>query len=209
MAIIINDKHSLNDYGMWLSETDIGVPAPKTNYIDIVGGDGSLDFTEAFGKVNYSNRQMTFKFSKDFYSAKERDDFKGFIINELDGLDATIVLEQDPDFEYRGRISLSFSRSKNVLKIDMKVNANPYKLKRNKTVISVDGDGVVSLTNLKKHCVPTITTTAETKIIHNGIEINLSAGRAIVPEFELFEGSNVFEVFSTGETTFEYQEGAL
>ena len=44
-GITFGEKHSFNDWRLLLSERpNISPPEVKTDYIDIPGGDGSLDF---------------------------------------------------------------------------------------------------------------------------------------------------------------------
>lgn len=209
MALIINGKNTSDYYGMVDSHCDIGEPMAKTNMIDIVGGDGVLDMTEAFGKVNYSNRQMILNFSKVFYGTREREAFKSLILNEIHGKRGIIILEQDNEYQYEGRMTATFAENKNILKIVIRVEANPYKLKRQKTIVNHSGNGTVTLMNNSMRTVPTIITTAETKIVKGTRETNLSAGRWVIPEFELVEGANAFTITTSGKVTFEYQEGAL
>ena len=45
-GVLFGDKHSHRDWQLLLnSRPEISSPVPKTNYIDIPGGDGILDLT--------------------------------------------------------------------------------------------------------------------------------------------------------------------
>ena len=62
-GIKFGDYHSYDDFSLILTSKTIGTPTPKTEIIDIPGGDGVLDLTEFFGEVKYNNRQLSFEFS--------------------------------------------------------------------------------------------------------------------------------------------------
>ena len=55
-GIILGSFHSFYEWGLIL-QSKIIEPAPIKEYkVDIQGGNGQLDFTEAFGGVHYDNR---------------------------------------------------------------------------------------------------------------------------------------------------------
>ena len=45
-GVRFGDYHSYNDFSLILTSKTIGTPTPKTETIDIPGGDGVLDLTE-------------------------------------------------------------------------------------------------------------------------------------------------------------------
>ena len=55
-------KHSYTDFGVILTEQNIGLPSPKTYNVSIEGMDGSLDLSECFGEMKYENRTLKFTF---------------------------------------------------------------------------------------------------------------------------------------------------
>lgn len=54
---------SYNDFGFLLSHFELEIPEVQTNYIDVVGRDGSIDLTEILGQVNYKNRDLNLTFT--------------------------------------------------------------------------------------------------------------------------------------------------
>lgn len=52
-----------NDFGLLLSPFELEIPEIQTNYIDVVGRDGSIDLTEILGQVNYKNRELNLTFT--------------------------------------------------------------------------------------------------------------------------------------------------
>lgn len=208
VGVRFNDKHSFYDYGLILSSKTIEAPSVKVKNVDVTGADGVIDYTDFFGEPKFSNRKLTFVFSKCQTNSQFVDEFST-IQNELNGQKMNIRIDTDPDFYYTGRISLKASRSNNITKLTVTCDCQPYKLKNKKTVVEAKRSTTVSLFNLRKRTVPTITTTAETTIIFGTRKTVLSAGQWVIPEFELMPGNNIFIIISKGTTTFEYQEGGL
>lgn len=209
MAIIIDGKHSFNDYGLILSSKNIPAPKPKTKTIDIVGGDGALDLTDYFGEPRFKNRTLTFNFSKVHSSKAEYDEDISSLENELQSKVCRIVLEESPDFYFEGRIDLTPVRKKNIATITMKVDALPYRMKVAETIRSQSGSGTIILSNLRKRVVPKIKTTAETNLKFGSFNVNLSAGESVIPELELKAGETSVEITTSGNVTFTYREGGL
>lgn len=207
MGITIGNKHSYSDYGLILSSKSVPAPSVKEEKVDITGGDGELDFTEAFGEPKFKNRDLSFVFSKAMNSGFE--EYWSDLQNELQGQKKQIILDEDDDFYYLGRCSLSYSKSKNIYKITMKVDSDPYKMKMAQTVKTKTGSGTINLTNLRKRVVPTIVTTSQTTLVFGGNTFNLGDGTWVLPELELIGGNNNVAVTTSGTVTFTYREGGL
>lgn len=57
-GVTFADKiHTERDWGLKLLSVYIPMPAPKTQLVDIPGGDGNIDLTEINGRPAYSDRQ--------------------------------------------------------------------------------------------------------------------------------------------------------
>jgi hypothetical protein len=74
---------------------------------------------------------------------------------------------------------------------------------------AVNGTEVITLTNSRKHAVPSVTTTAAMTIAFGDGIWTTSAGTYTIPELELVEGDNLVSVTGTGDVTFAWQEGSL
>lgn len=141
-GIRFNGKHSYRDYGMWTSKPpDFGVPETKTRMVDIPGADGLLDLTEAAGgTIRYGNRQLQFVFMSEV-NADERDALRDLLNNEIHGQFVTVIADCDPEWYYEGRASVSFTDiSRFKMKINISVDAQPYKLAHEMTEISVGAE---------------------------------------------------------------------
>lgn len=141
-GIRFNGKHSYRDYGMWTSKPpDFGVPETKTRLVDIPGADGLLDLTEAAGgTIRYGNRQLQFVFMAEV-NADERDALRDLLNNEIHGQFVTVIADCDPEWYYEGRAAVSFTDiSRFKMKINISVDAQPYKLAHDMTEIAVGAE---------------------------------------------------------------------
>lgn len=205
--------HSYNDLSLILSKPPkIGSPPVKKKSIDIPGASGELDFTEWFGAVHYGNRALTFDFvtkvpRSEFYSLFSR------VQNMLHGKKLRIVLDDDSQFYYLGRLSVSDFQADIVTgKIVVTADCEPYKYKLAPTAVktTVSGSKTVTYTNLSKRVSPKISTTGSVNITFKGGSYSLAAGAdVVIPNIVFEEGENVLTFTGTSTVTVTYQEGEL
>ena len=109
-------------------------PKPKFEYANIPGLDGALDFTEVFGDVLYENREgsWTFYVMNDY--GQKNYDYNAWyelyrnIMGHLHGLYMLVYSEDDPEYIYRGRVSVNnWASEKDYSKITFDYNLEPYK----------------------------------------------------------------------------------
>jgi phage-related protein len=209
-GIKFDNTHSYDDLNLVLSKVDIPPAAVKTTYVDIPGGDGSIDLTEALGEVRYKDRVCKFTFTVFPY-----DDFeekKKEISNLLNGKRCRIIVDKDPDYYWDGRCSIdNYASDKNIHQIVVGAIVAPYKLKVSETTVFVPaGVNLIGrLWNGRRTIVPAITNTADAKITFNGVSYMVDAGTHKILNIELVEGINVVEVTSVNPVKFTYQEGDL
>ena len=140
-GITFGNYHSYRDFGLILSSKVIGSPTPKTELIDIPGGDGVLDLTEFFGEVKYNNRTLTFEFSAMVPQSQFMTLFSK-AQNALHGQKMNISLDEDPEWYYIGRLSVpEWKAQKGIGKLTIVCDCEPFKYKRQKTVVSATLDG--------------------------------------------------------------------
>lgn len=206
--------HSFRDLHLLMTGKEIGAPEIKRQTIDIAGSDGELDFTDFFGEPKFANVQHQFTFESIRPRNEQLSQYTD-IKNRLHGKKGRIILDDDPSFFYIGRCSVSkYTNEKNIGKITVTCDCEPYKYKLTETVVTQAVDGVedVRLTNGRKRAVPLVTIETDTSlnIIFNTYNIwDLSAGSFMLPELELVEGDNIVTVTGTGSITFRWQEGVL
>lgn len=194
-------KHSYRDFGLILTEQDIGTPPAKTYIVDIEGKNGSLDLSESFGEIKYGNRLIKFTFELieklDFWQARMKT-VAGF----LHGQKMKITTWSDPNFYYIGRCAIDEYNSISKLgKIVISCDCEPYKYKRTVTTAELN-EGKNTVINGR------MTVFAD---LYNDSEVTIgnksySAGthlRAI----KLLYGKNILN--SSGAATLKFQEGEL
>ena len=209
-GILFDSMHSYHDFKMILSKINIPPAVVKTNYVDIPGGDGSLDLTEALGQVRYKDRECSFTFTvlpqEDFEEKKTK------ISNMLNGQRCKIILDKDSEYYWDGRCSVNnYQSDKNLHQIVINATVSPYKMRVIKTQQTVPAGNNVSriLVNGRKTVVPTIVATEAAKIVFNGGQYNINAGTHTLLNIQLQYGNNPVTVTSNSPVTFIYQEGDL
>lgn len=213
-GISFGNYHSFNDLRLILATKTIGTPSPKTETIDIPGGDGVLDLTEYFGDTKYGNRNLTFEFSTMVPRSEFMSAFS-VVQNALHGKRMQITLDDDPEWYYTGRISVSeWKAEKNIGKLTIDCDCEPYKKQTSPTVITkaVNGTDNIVLTNSRKRTVPEVVIASGSGlniVFGTGNVWDLGSGSFTLPELELVEGENTVTVTGTGTITFTYQQGKL
>jgi phage-related protein len=213
-GIMFGNYHSYDAFQLILAAKTIGTPSPKTDTIDIPGGDGVLDLTEFFGEPKYGNRKLSFEFS----SMVIPEDFMSLfsmVQNALHGKKMKITLDDDPGWYYTGRISVSeWKVDRNIGKLTIDCDCEPYKNQISPTVITrtISGSQTINLTNSRKRVVPEVKVTSASGLsvtFGSGSVWNLASGSYLLPELELVEGDNTVTVSGTGTITFTYTQAAL
>jgi hypothetical protein len=213
-GITFGNYHSYNAFQLILSSKTIGTPSPKTETVEIPGGDGVLDLTEYFGEPKYGNRKLSFEFS----SVVIPDDFMSLfsmVQDALHGKKMKIILDDDPGWQYIGRISVSeWKADRNIGKLVVDCDCEPYKYQISPTVVSrsISGTSTVILENSRKRVVPEVKVTSSsglTVTFGSGSVWTIASGSYLLPELELVEGNNTVTVSGTGSITFTYTQGRL
>ena len=170
-------------------------PEVKTNLIDIPGGNGSLDLSEALtGDILYGNRPQSFSFAVIDPNSFERT--KTQVSNYLHGKKKHYQMTMDPGYTYYGRFSVSkysHTRYANGLvgTIEISITAEPFKMAPDViTRVSAIGGKVVYLYGGRKRVVPTIETSVKTRVIKDGKLVDLPAGTWKVNDLYIREGTN-------------------
>ena len=136
-GIWFDDVHSYNDLNLVLSKPDIPPATAKENFVDIPGGDGSVDLTEALGEVKFKDRKCSFAFT--VFPTDDFEEKKKEVSNLLNGKRCKIRLDKDPNYYWLGRCAVNnYESDKNLHKIVVGATVAPYKYKLDETVVTVD-----------------------------------------------------------------------
>ena len=194
-------KHSYLDFGVILTEQNIGLPTPKTYTVNIEGMDGNLDLSECFGEMKYENRTLKFTFE----SIDKITDWQAKmtkISSFLHGQKMKITTWSDPDFYYVGRCRIDEYNSKSKLgKIVISCDCEPFKYKQNITTFNLV-EGLNTVQNSRMTVYADLINESEVTINNKTYNAGTHL-RAI----KLMSGTNTLN--SSGSATLTFQEGEI
>lgn len=217
-GITFDDVHSYYDLNLVLSQSEISPAKPKTNFVDIPGGNGSVDLTEAQGDIFFYDRNCKFTFTmnaSDDLTDEAFEEKKTEVSNLLNGKRLRITLDKDSGYFYEGRCEVNeYLSNKKIRQIVITAKVDPYKYKqkRNELLFVPDGtEMTIVLKNSRMPVAPTILGFASDVVVrYEGERYLIEQG---VPDnthgIILKEGSNKLSLEATGLVTIEYQEGDL
>ena len=231
-GLMIGDKHSYRDYHLILSKRSIGYPEPKSKTVNVFGRNGVIDLTPfLLDYPVYENRQLSFTFSvlQNEIRRAAWEKYFSEVANELQGKIMKIILDDDKNFYYRGKVTInSFDTNKNIGEIVINVDAEPYKIEIRKSEgnwlwdtfsfvdgviynadFIISGEKEVSCPNLKKPVVPELTCSAAMTVKFNDVTYSLSSGSNKLAEIVLKEGNNILTFTGSGTVHITYDRGSL
>lgn len=208
-----NNEIKTNEFwDIVLNNKEISIPTPKTNFIDIVGGDGSLDLTEAVtGETKYNDRIIKYTFTiKDKFMdlSKKISD----IANYIHGKRFKIFHYDDLDYYYIGRLSINeFKVNKAVGSFVVEATCEPYKYKKYITeyTYNIENRKVIFCPNDRKRVVPIITTDSEMQILFNNNLYVVNSGSHEILNIYFEAGLYELTVLGNGTFSIKYQEASL
>lgn len=210
-GVRLGEFHSYDDLRIILTKTEISAPKVKTSYVEIQGADGSLDFTEAFGRINYENRKINLSFVHIGFL----DDFPrkfSEIQNLLHGKKMRIIFDNDQEYYYFGRCSVDkWSIDKAMGTFNVSIECEPYKYREHETVVqfNINNSRKILLSNDGMVTYPTFFSDSGMEVECNDIKCKIEAGKETLTEILLYAGINELTVKGTGKLTIRYQEGSL
>lgn len=211
-GVYFDEFHSFADFRLILSSKKIESAEPKIVKVSLEGADGDIDLTEYFGEPKYNNRTIEFTFSSIVPINEFLEQFSE-INNAIHGKKMKIVMEDDPDFYYVGRCSVSaWEWNGRVTELTVTCDCEPYKYKMYKTVRTdvVSENAVVNYYNLRKRVIPKFTFDGEMNFSFEGANYSVgTAGTYTFPAIEFKSGANRITYEGNGTVKVEYQEGGL
>lgn len=231
-SITIGDKNTWDDWHLIpASRPLVSPPAVKTHMIDIPGGDGQLDLSEALaGRPIFGNRSGTWTFYVE-NGFRNWASLYSEIMAYLHGRTMRVTLEDDPGYYYEGRLSVNQWRSDaEWSQIVIDYNFAPYKMSidstgadwlwdpfdfktgviRNTKNMTVSGSRTVTLEGDMKPVSPTIwCSTSGMSVSYDGTTYALSQGTNQVREIVLRKGDNTLVLYGNGIVTIENAGGRL
>ena len=161
-------KHTWDDWHLIPSKRpQLGPPNVKTNYVDIPGAHGHLDLSNVLtGAPRYENRSgsMEFILMNKSINSEGRPELEKYwyeryseIMNFLHGQVLDMVLDDDPDWTWKGRFNVSgFESQNNYSTITISFDVYPFKLQhivRPRYALNTNGAAAhIDLTNWTVNC---------------------------------------------------------
>lgn len=207
-------------------------PELKSDYLDVPGRSESLDLTEVLtGYPLFENRVGTIQFFlyDDSMPALSK---LNIIRNYIHGKKHKIILNNEPEYFYIGRLTVSESHPTTegeyaVFNLDY--NLEPYKYEmtgstedwlwdpfnfetgviREYGEIEITGSGTITVIGSRKPTVPKFIVSDDCTVVFNEAEYNLSEGTNIIPTIVLQEGEYEFIFSGNVSVTIEMRAGIL
>lgn len=229
-SITIGKMNTWDDWHLVPTSRPLVVPPPvKTHFIEIPGRDGVLELSQAiYGKPLYSNRSGSWEFMilqpwdvQKCFEPEEWYERYSTIMNYIHGKELDVILDDEPDFYYTGRLSVeSWSSQKDWSTITINYNFEPYKKEIGSSAarwlwdpfvfgtetsyanIQVSGSRTVDYIEEAGLTIPVIDcSAANMTVTYNNTTHNLSEGRNIVSAISMQPGVNTFVFGGTGKVT--------
>lgn len=201
-------KHSAIDWGLVFAPFEIPYPKPKTDFQEIEGGNGSIDLTEAYGKIFYNDTNFTMTFSCN--NRLRYEETLNQIVSFVHGKRIKIFVYFDEFFYYDARITVNkYASNKAIGEIVLNITAKPYKLKKLETIEVVDvvDRKVVVFKNERMETLPIFKADKAMNFYFKGNSYAINTTETRFPSVEFVEGDNVVEFVGTGKVEVKYQEG--
>lgn len=228
-TVTFGTKNSYDDFGLILTNKDIGFPEPKLEEVDVIGADGVIDLSEVLNDdIKYKTRKLQFTFTvlkgNKYWASTVAD-----VANYLHGKKLRIQMDFDPAYYYTGRCKInSFKTSKRLCTITIDAECEPYRLDINGNgekwlwdtfsfqngfirvnTVTVNGSLQVNLKNQRKIVSPIFTCSTAMTVTFDGVTYNLPKGKTQVLGIRLQYGTNYVTFKGNGTVKIEYQGGAL
>lgn len=194
--LIVNGVDLSEVYGLILIDGyNLKPPEPKTYTVDIPGGNGIIDLSEALtGDIVYENRSQKFTF--DLIYPENFEKIKTRVMNFLHGKAFDYKMTMDPDYTYHGRFKVTehnhTAYTDGILGvIVVEIDANPYKRKE-RCVYSLNAGGgrLYKFESGRRKVHPIVECTQPCYITWNHIDYVVPQGTYRLNDVLFSEGTN-------------------
>ena len=231
-GVTFGNYHTLDDWGLYIvNRQENRPPEPKIYKIDIPGGNGSLDITEALlGNVAYSEREIECEFYLVDRSISDWAPLYSEIMAAIHGKKMKIVFDDDPSYYYIGRVAVTGWKSERRYSVlTVLCTCEPFKYENNAygedwlwdpfdfvngeiydNTITVAGTKTIDLTVKQMPVIPTFFATAVMTLKYQGLTKTIPANTEIkFYDITLMEGVRTLTVTGNGTLTVKYTNGVL
>lgn len=228
-SLIISGKNTYEEWGLVPTSRPLIVPPKvKSTYVDLPGSHGVLDYTSfLLSEPPYGQREGSWEFC--LRPGNNWSSVYSSIMNYLHGERHTVILEDDPDFLYTGRLTVNDWRSdENYSTITIDYNLDPYKYSIEDSAetdwqwndlfqdvvrygrFTVSGSKYRNFINRgQKVAIPTFTCTAPVTVLFKEETYNLVAGKNYNASLALSPGDNEMYFTGNADVVASYREVSL
>lgn len=222
-------------YGSWgmlqVGPAIISPPKVQTNFIEVTGRDGSLDYTTALdGNVHFHSRE----FSTTLRCVAQRRELPSIyskILNFLHGRKLKAVCDDDSNYYWEGRFEAKAPKWKGgYWEIDIEGTVDPYKYSQSTTMgdwlwdpfvfetdiawdyadMEVDERLEVLIATSSMPTTPIFRFSAPMRMVVNGdSEYDMPKGDSTIPGMVLTDTDTLFEFYGEGTVTIGFKGGSL
>lgn len=228
-SLIISGRNTFTEWGMVpTSRPVVNPPEVKTTYVNLPASNGVLDYSDLLmGTVPYGQREGSWEFA--LRPGRTWATVYSSIMNYLHGRRHTVILEDDPAFQYSGRLSVNAWKSDpkySLITIDY--NLDPFK----QSIVSSDendwywddlfdltiryGRFIVEGTKYRNFinegmeaATPTFVCSSAMSVLFNGETYGLVAGANYNANLALQPGDNIMRFSGNGSVVVSYREVSL
>ena len=214
----------------------IGPPEVKTNMIDIPGGDGYLDTSEApDGRAHYGARTASWEFEIEREYRRLYPSLYSKLMNYLHNRNMRIILDDDPHYFYIGRASVNqFLSEEMAATVVIDITAQPFKYETTLSTedwlwdpfnfetdyvrgygrMRVDGEKTVEIPGARKPVTPTFIVEPDAghdsmTLEFDGASYSLDPGEFKVSGIFLQSGINTMTFTGSGYVSVEFRGCSL
>lgn len=224
-----------DENGMILAKRVISTPTIKTAYVNVPGGNGTLDYTDYFGEPMYEDRTITMTFLHFERYFDMHLPFYTDVVNNLHGQKCQLVFEDDnpsdadedekPWWYWDARLSVGpMQYDRDALKFDVVATCPPYKLRTQETTrsatVASGANTDITLYAGRKTVIPRITTGGKSFTVsftldetQHSVVLAATSAEQTIDDLILRAGATTVNVAnnatSSGTITFKWRDGSL
>lgn len=207
------------EFGYYYTGVDNASPELQTNFVSVLGLNGSLDLTEQDGSVFYNSVNRSWRFEK-VTKITEYDDVEResrILRKAISGKSGAVIFDADQSYYYNCRITkvdVSCEEDGRLVCI-VTAHCDPYRYKVAETIVggAVSTSRQFDLVNSVMEVSPLVVLDAEMTLNYSirgsSFQVVLNSGSHYVDTLVLYEGTTSVTVTGSGNIEFRYRQGEL
>lgn len=220
-SLIISGKNTWDEWKVIPSPRPyVEMPEPVRETVDIPGRYGPLDLSEALtGHIMYTNRTGSWDFLvMNDYTGYNWVTVRDSLASYIHGKKHTIILEDDPQWQYEGRLTFDYQPDDNWSKVSIGYDLGPFKhpisLPASYQNIAVNGSKTVTVTGYDEWAVPTFVVSGTNGATGLYLSVNdsqhfIKEGTSVVPNLAIGPGAHSLIFYGSGTVTIDYRGGRI